>query len=73
MGRSKYAVPHRKPPFYLTGHCRPVEAGVKPEYGTCPRCTMPLPLYMGAISRYDDKTELCSGCGFAEFAEVLRG
>lgn len=34
----------------------------------CPRCGIqPLPLgYPGAISRRDNKTEICSSCGLAE-------
>ena len=36
----------------------------------CPRCGGRLPLgRMGAISKYDDKTELCAECGLAEALE----
>mgnify|MGYP006899558916 CR=1 FL=1 len=43
----------------------------------CPRCTGWIPnndqpgAYPGAISRVDNKTEICSGCGNKEAIEQL--
>jgi ribosomal protein S27AE len=39
---------------------------------TCPRCGGPVPNaehpgeYMGALSRFDNETEICSACGTKE-------
>jgi len=41
----------------------------------CPRCKGPIPCaehegkYPGALSRRDNKTEICSACGMAEALE----
>lgn len=29
----------------------------------CPRCAGPMPGHPGALSRFDNMTEVCSGCG----------
>jgi hypothetical protein len=42
------------------------------EYGPCPRCGGDIPntplkdMYPGAISRWDNKTMICSDCGTSE-------
>lgn len=46
---------------------------------TCPRCGGGIPndldrgVYPGAISRTDNKTEICSGCGVDEAMEDYMG
>lgn len=38
----------------------------------CPRCLGPLPVgYPGALSRVDNKTEVCSACGLDEAIRFL--
>jgi hypothetical protein len=38
--------------------------------GDCPRCGSPLPVgYVGALSRADNVTEVCSACGTDEALE----
>lgn len=45
------------------------------DYPVCPKCSGYIPnnetpgAYAGAISRRDNKTEICSGCGMAEGLE----
>lgn len=45
----------------------------------CPRCTGPIPnalnpgAYPGALSRTDNATEVCSGCGTEEAIEQVFG
>lgn len=40
----------------------------------CPRCKRPLPTqHLGALSRFDDQTEVCSDCGAEEAALAERG
>lgn len=45
----------------------------------CPRCTGPVPNaerkgeYIGAMSRTDNETEVCSACGTAEAMEEFTG
>lgn len=45
----------------------------------CPRCGGPIPtaehpgLYPGAVSRADDRTEICSPCGMDEALEQWAG
>ncbi len=45
----------------------------------CPRCTLDVPapglagLYPGALSRTDNETEICSGCGLIEAYEQFKG
>lgn len=49
------------------------------EKHTCPRCLGGIPNdlqkgeYVGAISRTDNKTEICSGCGTDEALEDFLG
>lgn len=46
----------------------------KPPYtaAPCPRCMQMLPLgYPGALSRVDNKTEICSECGLDEAIRLL--
>jgi hypothetical protein len=52
------------------------------EYGTntvCPRCGKGIPndlfvgQYSGALSRRDNKTEICSDCGISEAFEDFDG
>jgi rRNA maturation protein Nop10 len=50
-------------PYYCTGHQR--KDTKKGE--NCPRCGGKLPIgYPGALSRRDNKTEICSDCGMIE-------
>ena len=42
--------------------------------GPCPRCGGELPnAYPGALSRADNRTEVCSDCGFDEGVRQWRG
>ena len=51
------------------------EAIINANYPRCPRCNGFIPnnetpgAYMGAISRRDNKTEICSNCGTNEGLE----
>lgn len=50
---------------------------IKLDQHTCPRCLGGIPnndergAYPGALSRTDDKTEVCSDCGLAEAIEQV--
>lgn len=43
----------------------------------CPSCGSLLPDYPGAVSRQDNKTEICSDCGmieaFSDYAQSFKG
>ena len=43
----------------------------RPE--VCPRCLRQMTAQRGALSRTDNKTEVCPECGMDEALEALRG
>lgn len=59
----------KRKPHYCDGKSRKAPY----EGGQCPRCLEPLPKgYPGAISRHDNKTEICSACGLMEAIEGVK-
>lgn len=64
---------HPLPIIVYAGEDRQKEGKMKNKHVICPRCTLSLipnndspGAYPGAISRADNKTEICSACGADE-------